>query len=374
MSEPVMTAADSEAAIAAMNARYRSVEFTLVSPQVSSDGVLTARLYAPDARDVRFRADWSEKMWAGVPMTRNDDGVWTYVSKPLRPALIGYGFLVDGVFVFDPKNWERDRTIGNAVGSLVEIPGPETQFLHIDPEVPHGAVSEVRYASKALGRLRRMHVYTPPGYEPSSERYPVLYLLHGGGQDDSSWSTGGRAGFILDNLIAAGEARPMIVVMPAGQVGDSSKAISFKPDEDAFTADFLGDVIPTVEARFRTLPGPQNRALAGLSMGGLQTLNIGLTHPETFGALGAFSTGWFRDDARRFAETFPEALTPRTNDRIPLIWVGVGTGDLAHLHSARFMKVMDERGVRYTYHETDGGHTWINWRRYLNTVSPLLFQ
>jgi len=215
--------------------------------------------------------------------------------------------------------------------------------------------------------------------ETGSEHYPVFYLFHGGGQDDSSWATGGRAGFILDNMIAAGKAKPMIVVMPAGHIRAKDRgtggAMSSDPANDGFTHDLLRDIIPYVEHNYRVISDADHRAIAGLSMGGVQTLNIGLANQDKFHWIATFSSGWWGNGAERFAGNFPDALCPQTNERLKLFWIGVGSGDEgAMANSARMMKLYDEKGVKYTYYQTTGGHVWPNWRQYLHVFGSQLYK
>ncbi|MGQ9524732.1 MAG: alpha/beta hydrolase, partial [Armatimonadota bacterium] len=221
------------------------------------------------------------------------------------------------------------------------------------------------------------HVYTPPGYEKGRQRYPVLHLLHGAGDNDSAWSTVGRAGFILDNLIAQGKAKPMVVVMPAGHVpGRTGSAFTANPNDDPFAQDLLREVIPYVESHYRVSTKREHRALAGLSMGGLQTLNIGLMNLDKFSQLGVFSSGWFGPLADQFEAAHRALLEdPKTKERLKLLWIATGKDDqLVYQSTQRSMQLLDKYGIRYTYKETGGGHTWTNWRHYLHDFAPLLFR
>jgi enterochelin esterase-like enzyme len=218
-----------------------------------------------------------------------------------------------------------------------------------------------------------MHVYTPPGYATSSQRYPVLYLLHGAGDNDQSWLMAGRANFIFDNLIAAGKAKPMIVVMPAGHTRPGPTGAQAP---DAFARDLLGDVVPYVERNYRILPGREQRAIAGLSMGGQQTLNVGLTNLDKFSQLGVFSSGWFgQEGAATFAKNNAAVLAdPKINDRIRLFWFATGKDDFVLASTKAALALLDEHKIRHSFKETEGGHTWPNWRAYLNEFAPLLFR
>jgi enterochelin esterase-like enzyme len=351
-------------------ARTPRVQDTLRSPVIGADGQVTFRLYAPKATEVTLRTE-GPAPFAGKPLVKGDSGVWAY-SAPVPADLYIYWFDVDGVPVADPRN-NRPRVNMTTVRSLLEVPGAASEFFALKP-VPHGEVAAVYYQSTALGVARRMQVYTPAGYATSGKRYPVLYLLHGAGDNDVAWLVAGRANFIVDNLIAAGKAKPMIVVMPAGHTPPAAGGAPAAPD--AFARDFLGDVVPYVERNYRTLPGRENRAIAGLSMGGQQTLNIGLTNLDRFSQLGVFSSGWFGQDGAMNFERNNQALFADTklNDRIKLFWLATGKDDFVMPSTKAALALLDQHKIRYTFKETEGGHTWPNWRAYLNEFAPLLFR
>jgi enterochelin esterase-like enzyme len=349
---------------------------TVVSPEVLADGRVTFRIYAPSATEVSVRGEFAEFGRPPVPLTRADNGVWSATVGPVEPNAYRYRFTVNGALVVDPRNVQvsQDNT---GVQSVVFVPGPAADFM-ASHAVPHGAVREVTYRSSSLGFDRRMHIYTPPGYDLGRDRYPVLYLLHGGGGSDDEWSTVGRAGFILDNLIAAGKARPMVVVMPAGHVPgvEGAQAMTASPANDKFTADLMNDVLPYVERNLRVLTEPASRAIAGLSMGGVQTLNIGMSNLDKFSQVGAFSTGWFPPVLAEFEKNMGAVLdSPATKGRLKVFFVAVGRDDqLAFQNTKNTLAMFDRHGIKYTYRESDGGHTWINWRRYLNEFAPMLFK
>jgi enterochelin esterase family protein len=351
-------------------ARPRRVQDTLTSPSVHADGRVTFRIFAPKATEVFVRTE-GPAPFANQPLVKGDSGVWALTAQ-VAPDLYIYWYDVDGVPVADPRN-NRTRINMTTVRSLLEVPGPASEFF-AEKAVPHGQVAAIHYRSQALGVPRRMHVYTPPGYATSSARYPVLYLLHGAGDNDQSWLMAGRANFIFDNLISAGKARPMIVVMPAGHT--PSPPGSAPAPADAFARDLLTDVMPYVQQNFRTLPGRESRAIAGLSMGGQQTLNIGLTNLDRFSHLGVFSSGWFgQDGAGTFARNNQALLTdPKLNDRIRLFWLATGKDDFVLPSTKASLAMLDQHKIRYSYKETDGGHTWPIWRAYLNEFAPLLFR
>jgi len=343
---------------------------TLKSPVIAADGQVTFQLYAPKAADVTLRTE-GPAPFAGKPLVKGDSGVWTYTAHVPADLYI-YWFDVDGVPVADPRNNEP-RVNMTTVRSLLEVPGGASEFFAEKP-VSHGEVAAVHYQSKALGVPRRMQVYMPAGYATSGKRYPVLYLLHGAGDNDLSWLMAGRANFIFDNLIAAGKAKPMIVVMPAGHTPPGTNGAPAAPD--AFARDFLTDVVPYVEKNYRTLSGRENRAIAGLSMGGQQTLNIGLTNLDKFSQLGVFSSGWFgQGGAAPFERNNPALFAdPKLNDRIKLFWFATGKDDFVMPSTKAALAMLDQHKIRYTYRETEGGHTWPNWRAYLNEFAPLLFR
>ncbi len=343
---------------------------TLKSPVIAADGQVTFQLYAPKAAEVTLRTE-GPAAFADKPLVKGDSGVWTYTAHVPADLYI-YWFDVDGVPVADPRN-NQPRVNMTTVRSLLEVPGGASEFFAEKP-VSHGEVAAVHYQSKALGVPRRMQVYTPAGYATSGKRYPVLYLLHGAGDNDLSWLMAGRANFIFDNLIAAGKAKPMIVVMPAGHTPPGTNGAPAAPD--AFARDFLTDVVPYVEKNYRTLPGRENRAIAGLSMGGQQTLNIGLTNLDKFSQLGVFSKGWFgQDGAATFERNNPALFAdPKLNDRIKLFWFATGKDDFVMPSTKAALAMLDQHKIRYTYRETEGGHTWPNWRAYLNEFAPLLFR
>jgi len=350
-------------------ARPRRVQDTLTSPVVGADGRVTFQLYAPKASEVLLRSE-GPAPFANQPLAKGDSGVWRLTAQVPADLYI-YWYDVDGVAVADPHN-NRPRVNMSTVRSLLEVPGAASEFFAERP-VPHGQVAAIHYQSAALGVPRRMHVYTPPGYATSNQRYPVLYLLHGAGDNDQSWLMAGRANFIFDNLIAAGKAKPMIVVMPAGHTPPGPGGAQVP---DAFARDLLGDVVPYVERNYRVLPGREQRAIAGLSMGGQQTLNVGLTNLDKFSHLGVFSSGWFgQEGAATFAKNNAAVLSdPKLNDRIRLFWFATGKDDFVLPSTKAALALLDEHKIRHSFKETEGGHTWPNWRAYLNEFAPLLFR
>ena len=354
---------------------------TLKSPRVLDDKRAIIQIYAPKASEVLVSGDFVS---GNKPMslTKNEQGVWSVTTEPLRSDYYTYTLTVDGVRTMDPKNPVIKQGI-SSLENVMLVPGVETAFED-NRAVPHGEVREVWYSSSTLGMMRRMHVYTPPGYEkPGYEKgatkYPVFYLLHGAGDDDSGWNSVGRAGFILDNLMAAGKAKPMIVVMPNGsmplpaQTGMPNTQM-MNQMRNLFTDEFLKDIMPLVEKTYRTLPNAQNRALAGLSMGGFQTLDVSLTRPDLFDYVGVFSSGFFGSSIDEAETKYAKALNdPSFNKGKKLFWVGIGKDDFVMDANKKTLALFDKHQIKYQYKETSGGHTWINWRQYLNEYAPLLF-
>jgi enterochelin esterase family protein len=316
-------------------------------------------------------------------MTKADNDVWGISVGPVPSGAYRYCFNVDGLTVIDSRNPATSESNINT-WSLVYVPGSDTTDVK---DVPHGAVAEVVYRSESLNRFRRMHVYTPPGYEKGNGQYPVLYLLQGAFDSDASWSTVGRAGIILDNLIAAGKAKPMVVVMPHGH----TRPFQFGPPGDRtfdrqmkdFEQDFTKDIRSKIEKDYRLRPGRENRALAGLSMGGAQTLNIGFAHLSDYSCLGVFSSGVFgiaggfggAPPSSEWEDGHKETLDNADLKKgLQLLWFGCGKEDFMIQTSNATREMLKKHGFNVTYRESDGGHTWLNWRDYLQEFVPLLFK
>lgn len=347
---------------------------TLVSPEVGKDSRVVFRIYAPDAQKVVVRGEFVDDfalLIKGIPMTKGENGIWSFTTEALKPGAYRYGYEVDGVQTTDPRNPNVSESL-NRVQSLLVVPGSDWQDLR---DVAHGAVSEVWYHSKALGEPRRMHIYTPPGYEASTTKYPVMYLLHGGGDNDNAWSTVGRAGFILDNLIASGKAKSMIIVMPAGHVTRIMKFDPIAMGTDKFADDLVGDVMPYVTKSYRVYSDREHAAIAGLSMGGIQTLNISLTNLEKFGYVGVFSSGWFPPAREKFEHENAGKLNDAAAKKgLKLFWVGVGKKDIAFENCQTTVELLKKYGFTPEYHESPGYHNWETWRDYLHEFAPRLFQ
>jgi enterochelin esterase family protein len=361
------------------------------SPEVLQDGRVVFRILAPDAGSVGLQgSDIPGLMQAGPQFTKSREGVWEATVGPIPPGAYRYVFMVNGVSVVDPRNTSVSES-NNNVWSVVYVPGAD--FMEAN-NVPHGAVAEVYYFSKSLDRHRRMHVYTPPGYELGSGQYPVFYLLHGAGDCDDSWTTVGRAGFILDNLIAAKRAKPMIVVMPAGHTpgGSTRGGGGISAMVDSFSEDFVNDMMPYVEANYRALKNRGNRAIAGLSMGGMQTLNIAMSDLGKFSYIGVFSSGIFGMAPRTPAKkesgpSSPQTAPPSWEEQhaamlddaglkkdLKLLWFATGSEDFLVETSRASVEMLKKHGFSPVYKESGGGHTWANWRDYLYEFAPQLFR
>jgi enterochelin esterase family protein len=354
----------------------------VVSPEVLPDHSIVFRILAPNAKTVGLRAsDIQGLPREGPAFSKDDDGVWSATVTPTEPGAYRYTFVVDGVPTMDPRNPAVSES-NTHDWSLVYVPG--AAFMDT-ANVPHGAVASVTYYSKALSRFRRMHVYTPPGYEMGRGKFPIFYLLHGSGDSDDSWTSVGRAGFIMDNLIAAGKAQPMIVVMPAGHTSvNPPMPGAARPTRDEFAEDFMDDIVPFVQQHYRTLTDRAHVAMAGLSMGGGQTLNIAMSHLDRFGYIGVFSAGVFSFgrggppspapppewEQQRAAMLDDAALKPG----LKLLWFGTGSDDRLIPTTKATMEMLKKHGFTPFFRESSGGHTWINWRNYLNEFAPQLFQ
>jgi enterochelin esterase family protein len=352
----------------------------VVSPEVKAGGEVVFRLRAPGAGAVRLDGgDMPGLGGENGKLTRGEDGVWSLTKSGVPAGAYRYVFNVDGIRTADPGNPATSES-NDTVWSLVVVPGSE---WFDTKDVPHGALAEVTYASKTLGRARRMHVYTPPGYEKGTDAYPVFYLLHGASDSDDSWSSVGRASTILDNLIAAGKARPMVVVMPHGHTRRSGiPAAAGTPDRarqtSEFTEEFATDIRPSIESHYRVKTDRASRAIAGLSMGGGQTLEIVAKDLGSYGAFGVFSSGVFGIDRSPNGSPWETTHAAALDDTalrsgLKLVWFATGKDDFLLETSRKTVEMLKKHGLDVKYEETGGGHTWLNWRDYLVTFAPQLF-
>lgn len=352
----------------------------VVSPEVSTDRHVTLRILAPKAETVVLGGGDIPGIGFGAQaksLTKGTNGVWEVSVGPLAPGAYRYSFSVDGVVVVDPRNPKTSESNENT-WSLLYVPGADWMDTQ---DVPHGAISAVTYWSSTLKRFRRLHVYTPPGYETGQDKYPVFYLLHGAFDSDDSWSSVGRAGFILDNLIAAGKAKPMVVVMPHGHTGPFTFGGALSGE---FEPEFVGDIMPQMEKRYRLYTDRAHRAIAGLSMGGAQTLNIGIPHLDQFAYLGVYSSGIFgitggpgrmQTQGPSFEEKNKAILDdPKLKEGLKLFWFATGKDDFLISTSRATVDMFKKHHFEVQFKETDGAHTWDNWREYLHEFAPMLFQ
>jgi enterochelin esterase family protein len=347
----------------------------VVSPEIAANRDVTLRLRAPSADRVDLVSGGDipgVPMQGGLPLTKGTDGVFSVKLPALAAGAYRYRFNVDGVATGDPGNPATSESNGNA-WSLFYVPGEA--FMDTQ-RVAHGAVAEVHYYSTALDRTRRMHVYTPPGYERNRDVYPVFYLLHGAFDGDDSWSTVGRAGFILDNLIAAGDARPMIVVMPDGHTSRFGGGGAGGLNMADFVREFTVDIKPYVEASYRARKDRASTAIAGLSMGGAQTLDIAFGDLASYAYVGVYSSGVFgiADDTAWENNHRAQLGDAALKRGLELVWFSTGKDDFLLDTTKATVAMLEKHGFDVVYEESAGGHTWINWREYLAKFAPQLFR
>ena len=395
------------------------------SPEILSDKKVTFRLLAPKAGSVVLNGNWDNG--TNIPMTKDEQGIWSVTVGPLGEQLWGYSFGVDGIKVLDPRNGEYQRD-GNRYDNLLMISGPASDLWDFKPDIPHGAVQAVWYPSETLKlKERRLYVYTPPDYFTSKAKYPVLYLLHGAGGDEDAWVTMGRANVIMDNLIAQGKAKPMLIVMPNGNptqivsqgyaygptppqqsvtapapppvqaaqgltagrgpsapatptaaapakpatpaAGNApSKAMTARPYEGSYPQSIVKDIIPFIEKNYRVLTDKDNRAIAGLSMGGGHTVTATNNNPGIFGWIGVFSAG--NQDTPEFVAT----LAKVKKAGVKHYWIGTGTTDFALKGSETLHEAAKKAGLNVTYHTAPGAHFWFIWRQFLGEFGSILFR
>ncbi len=374
----------------------------LLSPEIHPDKTVTFRFFAPKSQEVTLNGSWDGG--TDIKMTKDGAGVWSVTIGPMAPQLWGYWFLADGVKALDPSNGETQRD-GNRYDNLLMISGKESELWDFK-DVPHGTVEQVWFPSPTLKQARRrMYVWLPPDYKTSTTKYPVLYLLHGGGGDEDAWTTMGRATIILDNLLAAGKMKPMIVVMPNGNATQTvSQGYAFgptpapqqvvapapppiqaaaqaagqqnrpaqaqQPYEGSYPHSLVKDVIPFVEKSYRVIVGKDSRAIAGLSMGGRHTLAATNNNPGVFGWIAVFSsgpTGGVDPETRKQLEAVKAG-------GVHFYWTGAGTTDTARERMIDVHKVVKELGFKTSYKEIPGRHYWFLWRDFLGDYAQLLFK
>lgn len=339
----------------------------VLSPEIQSDRRVTFRLRAPKAGEVFVNGQWTNGRAA---LTKETNGVWNVTVGPIEPGVYEYSFNVDGLTMIDPGN-PAIKPMREPRTSILHLPG-QPPLLQDFQDVPHGVVRQHTYRSKALGRLRELAVYTPPGYEQSADaRFPTLYLQHGSGDNQATWIAHGKAHWILDNLIAQSRAKPMVVVMMDGHAATpGDRGSGPQSNTTLFERDLLEDVMPFIEANYRVKLDAANRGIVGLSMGGGQSLTIGLNHLERFAWVGGFSS------AVPSRETVAGALddAASTNAKLKLLWIGCGKDDFLLKRNEDFIALLKEKNLRHEWHLTAGTHSWPVWRTYLGEFVPKLFQ
>jgi enterochelin esterase-like enzyme len=345
----------------------------VVSPEVHPDRTVTLRLNAPRATEVILSGILANDKQ--IPMTKDEKGIWSVTVGPMDPDIYEYNFVVDGVTTTDTVNRYTRPAAGNAsTTSQVEVPGDTPMFYDVRT-VAHGEVRMNLYDSKAMGVTRYVWVYTPPGYEKGNTRYPVLYLLHGAGGNENAWVTTGRANTIMDNLIADGKAKPMVIVMPLARAQQSVGVGPVKrvADRNAFEKDLLGDIIPFIEKTYRVSNNPDQRALAGLSAGGQATLNIGLHHPETFHWIAGFSSalGVGGNTEQQFKDVWADPA--KLNKSLHMLWISCGKDDTLFAANQQFSQLLTQHNVKNDFRVESGAHWFRVWRKDLRDVAPLLF-
>lgn len=382
------------AGLYAQEALFRAQQ--IISPEIHQDNTVTFRLLAPNAQSVQITGDFLPTVKIDSPMgqidgpgradlVKGENSVWEFKSQVLGPELYNYSFIIDGFTTTDPNNPFLIRDVASVTN--IFIIGGGHADLYKTNDIPHGSVTRRWYDSPGLGMDRRITIYTPPGYENSTEMYPVLYLLHGAGGDEEAWISLGRTAQILDNLIAQGKAKPMIVVMPNGNViqdaapGEGSMGY-YKPQfmvpktmDGTYEANFM-DIVKFVESNYRVKAEKVHRAIAGLSMGGFHTMHISRYYPNTFDYVGLYSAAIMpREDATaKVYSDIEGTLRTQMNNGFKLYWIAIGKTDFLFDANTAYRKMLDDMGMKYEYVESEGGHTWRNWRVYLSEFAPRLFQ
>lgn len=352
--------------------RTPSINDTLQSVRVLPGNIVTFSVYAPKASEVTVGGDFM----LGAPaakMQKNADGVWSYTSAAIPADSYTYNFNIDGVNTLDNRSAEFKEN-PNGLFNYFTITDPETDFFALK-NVPHGRLESVLYHSNSLNAERRMHVYLPPGFENIKEKLPVLYLLHGGGDNDISWTGAAKANLILDNLYAAGKLKNMIVVMPSGHTRVKGIAMGTGPDQDPFCKDLLNDIIPFVEKTYPVSSKREDRAIAGFSMGGIQTLNTALWNPEKFGYVCPMGTGFFPASIKEIDEKYTNVMKNPAINQFKLFYVGRGKDDnLTKVNNQAMLNMFDKYGIKYKYVELTGAHSFVFTRRYLAFFALMLFK
>ena len=346
-----------------------SAQARLISPEVNADRTIVLRLRAPQAAQVTLSFSGSK------PMTKDAAGVWMATVGPLEPEIYQYNFVVDGVRILDPSNpnLKNGRSLD---ASVVEVPGSPPRFDELQA-VPHGALSIRTYTSTPLKRTRKLYVYTPPQYDTEpGRRFPVLYLRHGSGDNEENWSDTGRAGVILDNLVAKHKAVPMIVVMPNGDTDGTWTGGSSPEAIELLSQELLSDIVPMIEKNYRVSAGRENRAITGLSMGGGQAFTMGLKHLDLFAWVGEFSSGLVSDTEFKLDKHLPGFLEhpDEVNRKLKLLFLSCGTEDPRYPGQLDLTDTLKQHGIKYVWYPTPGVHEWKVWRHALAEFTQKVFQ
>ena len=371
----------------------------IISPEIHPDNTVTFRFFAPKAVQVQVTGDFLpprqvESQYGKIDVSgvadlkEGENGIWEYTTpNPLASELYNYTFIVDGLKnIIDLNNVYVSRDVASLFNIFLVKGGRGD--LYSGNKVPHGSITKWWYSSPSLGYDRRMTIYTPAGYENSGKRYPVLYLLHGMGGDEEAWITLGRTIQIMDNLIAEGKAKPMIVVMPNGNVdqeaapGESSWGL-YKPQTDKLPRTMEGsmeasfpDIVKYVESNYRVIKKKSSRAIAGLSMGGYHSLHISKQYPDMFDYVGLFSAAIIANDKADspIYQDFEGKLARQFEHAPKLYWMAIGKTDFLYKSNQEYRKLLDRHQYKYVYRESEGGHIWRNWRLYLSEFVPQLFE
>lgn len=344
------------------------------SVEVAPDHHVTFRIHAPEATAVTLNGDFL----LGAPqvkLIKGSDGTWTYTSEPLTPDSYTYNFTVDGVMVLDTRN-QNFKDTPNSLFNFFDMPDASTDFMALR-DVPHGRVESVIYHSASLNMERRAHVYLPPNFEAIHAKLPVLYLLHGAGDNDISWTSAGKINLILDNLYAAGKLKNMIVVMPSGHVPGAPRRMMQppSPEGDPFTKDFLNDLVPYVQKAFPISSRREDTAIAGFSMGGVQALNLALFHQEMFDYVFPMSTGYFPVGIKQIEQDNAAILKALAAHPFKQFIMARGKDDkLTAANSLATLQMLDDYKIPHKYIELDGIHSFVFARRFLLSVFPLMFR
>jgi len=339
----------------------RTPNDTLQSTTVLPNGDVLLKIYAPEAKEVTARGDivpWGQN----IESVKDENGVWTIRIPQVKAGTYRYYFVVDGVDVYDPKSPGAFET-----RALLDVlPDGEKEFFAMRKDVPHGAVSQIYYYSSTTKSMRRMHVWTPAGYNAKNSQLPVFYLIHGGGDSDMAWPNVGRAGLIMDNLLSEGKCKEMIVVMPDGGM-----------DSKLFVEDLGNNIIPYIESNYNVYTDADHRAIAGLSMGGLETLDAFMAYPDKFAYINVMSSGWFANNEEMFdaGDKRLGEIAPVLNKTVKyLIFTQGGPEDIAYNNGLAMLKVFDKHQIKYEFSEMPGGHSWYVWRYDLYNFAQKLFK